>query len=245
MRNIESVSYIYKGVRFIRDNKVLLKYYILQFVVLLVLASIAFYFTTNYGIEYLDSLIGSWLSQEWYMQTLYYILVIPLMIIFNFVSFYVVIISGQVLLAPINSAMSEKVEKLYTGNVRKRKGSFLYQIGIDILYEGKKVLFYALIFLMQMPLLLIWGFGSIAFSITSTISIMFMLSFDLLDYPMERDDLPFKKRLKLLTRNNGLWIGFGGGGVLVFMIPFMSILLMPAMVCGATLLYLDRFKKGE
>ncbi|MFG2865678.1 EI24 domain-containing protein [Streptomyces sioyaensis] len=67
----------------------------------------------------------------------------------------------------------------------------------------------------------------------------FFLAVELTSVAMQRREVPVRERLRLLRGRKGLAVGFGTPVVLLFLIPFVAVVLMPGAVAGATLLVRD------
>ncbi|MGW2413408.1 EI24 domain-containing protein [Streptomyces tubercidicus] len=67
----------------------------------------------------------------------------------------------------------------------------------------------------------------------------FFLAVELTSVAMQRRDIPVRERLRMLRGRKGLAVGFGTPIVLLFLIPFVAVVLMPGAVAGATLLVRD------
>ncbi|MGG7574584.1 EI24 domain-containing protein [Streptomyces sirii] len=67
----------------------------------------------------------------------------------------------------------------------------------------------------------------------------FFLAVELTSVAMQRRDIPVRERLRMMRGRKGLAIGFGTPLVLLFLIPFIAVVLMPGAVAGATLLVRD------
>ncbi|MFJ9852075.1 EI24 domain-containing protein [Streptomyces sp. NPDC101150] len=67
----------------------------------------------------------------------------------------------------------------------------------------------------------------------------FFLAVELTSVAMQRRDIPVTERLRLLRGRKALAVGFGTPIVLLFLIPFIAVVLMPGAVAGATLLVRD------
>ncbi|SHL91990.1 EI24 domain-containing protein [Streptomyces yunnanensis] len=72
----------------------------------------------------------------------------------------------------------------------------------------------------------------------------FFLAVELTTVAMQRREVPVRERLRLLRGRLGLAVGFGTPLVLLFLIPFVAVLLMPGAVAGATLLVRDLVPAG-
>jgi CysZ protein len=200
------------------------------------------FFAFKYGMQFFNFGLGDWGEEKagllW--QILYYALLLIYIILLFAMSFYTLLITGQVLMAPFNTYLSEKTAELYSGRKTVAIHWFGWQMILDIWYEFKKAVIYLLIMAIQLPLFFIPIFGQSVLSITLTITGMFTLSYDLLDYSMERDHFPMRKRIALLLKNPGIWLTFGGTIYSLFIVPFVNVLLWPYLVIASTMLYEDR-----
>ncbi|WP_052390219.1 EI24 domain-containing protein [Streptomyces sp. NRRL B-24484] len=64
----------------------------------------------------------------------------------------------------------------------------------------------------------------------------YFLTAELTAVALQRRGIPQKERLRLLRSRLGLALGFGVPLVLLFLVPFVTVLAMPGAVAGATLL---------
>jgi len=67
----------------------------------------------------------------------------------------------------------------------------------------------------------------------------YFLTVELSAVALQRRGVPQRERLRLLRRRLGLALGFGAALVLLFLVPFVTVLAMPGAVAGATLLARD------
>ncbi|WP_329152230.1 EI24 domain-containing protein [Streptomyces sp. NBC_01456] len=72
----------------------------------------------------------------------------------------------------------------------------------------------------------------------------FFLAVELTSVAMQRREIPVRERLRLLRGRKGLAVGFGTPVVLLFLIPFVAVVLMPGAVAGATLLVRELVPDG-
>lgn len=68
----------------------------------------------------------------------------------------------------------------------------------------------------------------------------FFLTVELTTLALERRGLPRRRRFALLRANKAVALGFGVTVFLLFMVPLVAIVAMPAAVAGAALLVRDR-----
>lgn len=69
-----------------------------------------------------------------------------------------------------------------------------------------------------------------------------MLAIEYLDYPMANHALHFATQRRILRGNRLLAYGFGGGTLLLTMIPVLNFIAMPAAVAGATALWVEELR---
>ncbi|MFH9227962.1 EI24 domain-containing protein [Streptomyces lydicus] len=67
----------------------------------------------------------------------------------------------------------------------------------------------------------------------------FFLAVELTSVAMQRRAVPVRERLRMLRGRKALAVGFGTPLVLLFLVPFVAVVLMPGAVAGATLLVRD------
>jgi len=80
----------------------------------------------------------------------------------------------------------------------------------------------ALVFFWLPPLATaLWAYGSIRF-----------LSYELIDTPASRRGWDFNARKQALNDHRWFYIGFGGVGMLLMLVPVLNLLMLPAAVVG-------------
>ncbi len=180
----------------------------------------------------------SWLESAltWLLWPLFAIMI--LLIIFYTFSFI-----ANLIAAPFNSLLSEKVEKHLTGQPLDTGTNFptSEMIKRSIGSELSKLAYFAkwwgLIFIISLiPVInfaapFIWVvFGA------------WMLSLEYLDYPMANHNKFFKDINKQAMSKRSISLGFGGGVMLLTSLPIINLIAMPAGVAGATAVWV---KHGE
>ncbi|GJF27975.1 membrane protein [Kitasatospora sp. NE20-6] len=73
----------------------------------------------------------------------------------------------------------------------------------------------------------------------------YFLTVELAAVALQRRGIPQRERLRLLRSRLGLALGFGAPLVLLFLVPFLTVLAMPGAVAGATLLARDLAPVGD
>ena len=194
--------------------------------------------------EWMSSLLPDfpdWLS--WLETALIWLLWPLFSIMILLVIFYSFTFVANLIAAPFNSLLAEKVEKHLTGQALDTGPSFptTEMIKRSIGSELSKLLY----FLKWWILLLILTLIPLINLAAPFIWVLFgawMLSLEYLDYPMANHNKFFKDINKQAIIKRSLSLGFGGGVMLFTSIPVLNLIAMPAGVAGATSLWV---KHGE
>lgn len=155
--------------------------------------------------------------------------------------FFVFTPVANIVAAPFNALMSEKIEAHLTGRPPASDISFT-QMALDAIGSQLRKLVY--IMLWSVGLLLV-SFIPVVNLISPVLWIVFgswLLSLEYFDYPMGNHDLVFAEQKRSLARRRGLSLGFGGGIMIMTSVPIVNFFAMPVGVAGATLLWVEQFQ---
>ncbi|WP_299182397.1 sulfate transporter CysZ [uncultured Neptuniibacter sp.] len=189
---------------------------------------------------WVDQLIKAFLPDWEWLQFLHYVLwplMAVLVIIFVYYSFSIV---ANIIAAPFNGFLSEKVEKRLRGDVLTDEGwqAVIALIPRTIARELSKLAYY----LPRVLFLLVLSFVPVINIIAPFLWLLFgawMMAIQYCDYPMDNNKVSFKK-MKLMLKGDRLTsIGFGGLVQLGMMVPILNLILMPAAVVGATIYWVE------
>ena len=180
-----------------------------------------------------------WLSWLSWLETLLTWLLWPLFsIMLLLVIFYTFSFVANLIAAPFNSLLAEKVEKYLTGQPIDAGSGFptSEMIKRSIASEMGKLLYFikwwGLLFILSLiPVI------NIAAPFVWVLFGAWMLSLEYLDYPMANHNKFFKDINKQAISKRSLSLGFGGGVMLFTSIPVINLIAMPAGVAGATSLW--------
>lgn len=143
--------------------------------------------------------------------------------------------------APFNSLLAEKVEKHLTGRGLSDEPSVLFlikSIPKTLWAEVSKLVYLAM---WGIPLLLI-GFIPGVNLIAPFLLFLFgawMFALEYIDYPLGNHGMMFKQVKKTLRARRTLALGFGTAVAIFSAIPIINLIIMPVAVAGATALYVD------
>jgi CysZ protein len=189
-------------------------------------------------IEWLLGYLPDWLS---WLQFLLWPVFFLLCVLLIFYSFSII---TNLIAAPFNSMLAEAVEKYLTGQPIETGGwkALARDIVPSIVSELRKLIYFLLRALPLGLLFLIPGVNLAAPFLWALFS-AWMLVIEYLDYPMANHLLHFSEQRKLLRSRRFLAYGFGGGSLLLTMIPLLNFLAMPVSVAGATALWVNELKE--
>lgn len=155
---------------------------------------------------------------------------------------YAFTLLANLIAGPFNGLLSARVERHLTGHDPASGMTLLGEIADGTAGELRRLGFYlgrilllgiASLILLFIPVVngllpLIWfAFGA------------YMLAFEYLDAPMGNRGLPFAEKRRLLAQRRSLNLGFGAAATLATALPLVNLVVMPAAVAGATVLWLE------
>ena len=190
---------------------------------------------------YMLGWLPSWLSWvEWLLWPLFALLIFIAV-------YYSFTIIANVLAAPFNSLLAERVEKKLNGLPAVEFQGYKALIGTigKTLSSELKKLFYMLKWL---PVLLIISFIPVINFVAPfawAIYGAWMLSLQYADYPMGNHEMFFKDELSLLRKNRAVALGFGGTLTVLMMIPVVNFFVMPVGVAGGTAFWVKRLSSNS
>ncbi len=186
-------------------------------------------------VDWLLSYLPSWLGfLEWILWTLFT----------SFAAFFIFFVFtpiANIISAPFNAIMSEKIEEMLTGKDINSGVSLATIIKDSILSQLGKLLHIA-----------IWSAGLFLIGLIPGINLIapilwiifgsWLLTLEYMDYPMGNHDLTFKQQKEQLKKRKGLTLGFGGGVMVLTTIPLVNFIVMPLATAGATVMWVEQLK---
>jgi len=189
--------------------------------------------------------IGKWIGAEdpnagFLVQFLHTALLIIGFLLVLFICYLLFTILGNLITAPFNEEISQRVEEIVTGGTVGHKMGFLEDAFISIKGEAQKLAFY-LFFLFWIFLLnFIPAIGSVFSMVIGTIFSFFYNSLDFLDYPMTRKKMKFRQKLKVTRSGKMITYGFGCTAFLLMFLPIVNVFMKPILVVAGTSLYYEK-----
>jgi CysZ protein len=233
------MHYLLQGLRLIRRPG------LRRYVIVPVLVSTLCFGGALFGLGWwLDSLLDPLLGRlpDW-LDWLRYLLWPLFALSAVLVVFYGFSILTNLVAAPFNGMLAEAVEQHLTGQPIDTGGwrALVKDIAPSLFSELRKLLYFALRALPLGILFLIPGINVAAPLLWALFS-AWMLAIEYLDYPMANHLLHFAAQRRLLRANRLLAYGFGGGTLLLTLIPGLNFIAMPAAVAGASALWVGEFR---
>lgn len=158
---------------------------------------------------------------------------------------YVFTLLANLIGAPFNSLLAERVEQQMTGKPPGSDPSVVFLLKTlpkTLASELSKLLYLAL---WMIPLLLL-SFIPIVNVIAPFLLFAFgawMFALEYLDYPMGNHGMSFKQIKTQLKSRRSQAMGFGFTVAVISIIPLLNLFIMPVAVAGATALYVERMHK--
>ncbi len=187
-------------------------------------------------VEYLMGFVPGWLDFLEGLIWLFFGLLAAITVFFAFTPV------ANIVAAPFNALMAEKIEALLTGRPPESDVGFV-RMALDAVRSQLGKLIY----------ILLWAAGLSLASLIPPITLVapllwfvfgsWLLSLEYFDYPMGNHDLTFAEQKRSLAARRGLALGFGGGVMIMTSIPIVNFIAMPVAVAGATLLYVEQLSR--
>jgi CysZ protein len=148
---------------------------------------------------------------------------------------------ANIIAAPFNALMAEKIEAHLTGIPVSSDISFT-RMALDAIGSQLGKLVY----------ILLWALGLFLVSLVPVVNLVapvlwvvfgsWLLSLEYFDYPMGNHDIVFDEQKRFLRERRGIALGFGGAVMVMTSIPIINFIAMPVSVAGATLLWVEQFQ---
>jgi len=184
-------------------------------------------------------------KSEWLRRFLWPIFALVTLIIIFFAFTLVANIVG----APFNGLLSERVEEHLTGIKSDQSGGWRKMINnfIPILIAELKKLLYIILLMSLYSLIFIIPVINVIAPILWVVFSAWVLALEYVDYPMSAHNISFKELRKRLKERMLLTFGFGFSTLVITTIPLINFLAMPTAVAGATVMWVEEWgeKRSE
>ena len=183
--------------------------------------------------------LPDWLSfLEYILWPLFVLLVLVVM-------FFTFTLLANIIAAPFNGFLAEKVEVVLRGRDDFPPFSWAELMAMMPRTIGREMRKLAYFLPRAIPLLIL-TFVPVLNLVAAPLWILFgiwMMAVQYIDYPADNNKLGWNEMLAWLREKRWQSLGFGGAVYLALLIPFVNILVMPAAVAGATLFWVRERKQ--
>ncbi|WP_409310516.1 sulfate transporter CysZ [Pectobacterium sp. B1J-3] len=217
------------------------RFVILPLLVNIVLMGGAFWWLfvrLNDWIPQLMSHIPSWL--QWMSYLVWPLVVLSILLVFS----YLFSTIANFIAAPFNGLLAEQLEARLTGQALPDSG--ILGIAKDIPRIMKREIQKLAYYLPRAALLLILYFiPGVGQTIAPVLWFLFsawMLSIQYCDYPFDNHKVSFPAMRQALRQHKIANMQFGALISLFTLVPFLNLVIMPVAVCGATALWVERYR---
>lgn len=234
---ISGAGYLIRGVRLISQPG-LRRFVLIPLLINIFVFSAAIW----YGIRqfetflvWMESKIPTWL--QWLDWILWPLFVLALVILV----FYSFTLLANLIAAPFNGLLAEKVELHITGRPLNEGGGWkkaMTQLAPTLLDEVKKLLF-ALFWAIPFLILFLIPGINLAAPLLWFLYTAWILTLEYSDYPMGNNGLKFREMRARLRARRVLGLGFGAATAGLTMIPLVNFIVMPSAVAGATAMWVE------
>lgn len=233
-------SYFLKGFELIQ-TKGLRSFVIFPLIVNVLLFSGAFYYLylkLEEVFNYINGFLPDWLS--WLNVILWPLAIIAMLVVFSFIFSSV----ANWIAAPFNGVLSEKVECYLTGQPAPESSfsDILKDIPRTLTREWTKLAYYIPKALGCLILFFIPIIGQTVAPILWFLFSAWMMAVQYCDYPFDNHKRDFNVMKSQLKQDRGCALSFGSMTTLFSMIPIVNFIVMPVAICGATALWVERYR---
>lgn len=172
----------------------------------------------------------------WYARALWEVVRLLMLLVLLVVGANVVL---PLVLAPLQDPLSERTEALCGGFTPPpfQLGAFLGGLVTSVAHTLARILLLLAGLGVLLPLHLLPGVGSVAWTVLGTLWTMLWVAGEHLAAPMTRHQYPFAQVRRALRERWLLCLGFGAGAYVLLWVPLLNSLFLPVAVVGGTLLY--------
>lgn len=203
---------------------------------------IGLFFILNHFVRefnaWLVNFLPSWLG---FLAVILWVLFLISFILFFIYTFVII---ANILAAPFNSLLAEKVELYLTGRAAPDQSwSSLLRDVPRVIFRQFAILGY---YLPRLFLILILFFIPVVQVIAPVLWFLFnawFLTMTYIDYPTDNHKIPVSQVREWLTQRRLTSWGFGISVLIATMIPILNFLSIPAAVAGATKFWLNEKNK--
>ncbi|MBF0159866.1 MAG: sulfate transporter CysZ [Magnetococcales bacterium] len=207
-----------------------------------------FYSYYRNTVQSIDHWIPSWMHWINWIQWIEWLLLPVFFATVLLVVSLTFTMAANLISAPFNGLLAEKVEQLVTGQpvpaTIEGYATLLRHLFHDLQHEFRKLLRVAMWLLLLWLLSFIPGVNILS-AIIGLMLAGWLLAAEYLDFPMGNHGIPAAEIGRFMRSEPILVLGFGMSALATIMMPGLNLLAVPASVAGATLLWVEHFRKSQ
>lgn len=214
------------------------RYVAVPFLINLVIFSAMIWF----GANQFESLLDRWFPEDSWLSYFRWILWPMFAVTFVLTVFYTFTIVANLFGAPFNDMLAAKLELMLTGQKPDYAADSLFAaVGPALRSELQKLIYFLPRAFLLLILFVIPGVNAVAPLIWGLFS-AWSLALEYTEYPFGNSGIHFREQRQFMKNRRLTALGFGGGIMLLMLIPGLNFFAMPAAVAGATALWVDRIR---
>lgn len=188
--------------------------------------------------DWLHGFLPQWLS--WLDYLLWPLAIVALLVIFS----YIFSAIANWIAAPFNGLLAERVELLLTNEPLPNSGLLDLAKDMPRLFgrEWAKFKYYLPRAIGFLLLFLVPVVGQTLGAVLWFLFTAWMMAIQYLDYPFDNHKIPFEDMKLALKYQRGPSFSFGMLATVLAMVPILNLIVMPVAVCGATAMWVERFR---
>lgn len=192
----------------------------------------------DHWIPQLMSYIPSWL--QWLSYLLWPLAVFSILLVFS----YLFSTLTNLIAAPFCGLLAEKLEVILTGRTLAGDGTIgiVKDLPRILLRELRKLMYYLPRAFVLLLLYFVPGIGQTVAPVLWFLFTAWMLAIQYCDYPFDNHKVSFNDMRRALRQHKFDNLQFGGLVSLFTMIPILNLVILPVAVCGATAMWVDRYR---
>jgi CysZ protein len=242
---MQSAAYLATGLRLVRQPG-LRRFVLMPFLVNLLVFGALGWWVNAWATDWLDSwsVFTRW-GDWWIVQALQTVLhwLVALVLVFSLA--FVFTLVANLIGAPFNGLLAERVEAHLTGANPDPAPSWLTLVKSLPRVMGSELRKLVYLVVCLVPLLLL-QFLPVVNLVAPLLLFLFgawMFALEYMDYPLGNHGALFKEVRQTMRRHRRVAYGFGSAVAIVSMIPVLNLFVMPVAVAGATALYVDYLRE--
>ena len=182
--------------------------------------------------------VPDWL--QWLSYLLWPLTVVSIILVFSY--FFSTIANW--ISAPFSGLLAEQLETRLTGEMMPDSGwaDIIKDLPRVMKREWQKLAYYLPRALVLLLLYLVPGVGQLIIPVLWFLFSAWMQSIQYCDYPFDNHKVSFPQMRSALRKNKTDNLQFGALVSLFTLIPVLNLVIMPVAVCGATAMWVDRYR---